>query len=100
MGENLETVAARHGDKRDASRVRGARGECRRRRYRNHNRRAERGRFLNHFDRHPAGQQHHAGRTGNALARERASELVERVVPADIFAHRGKAGAHLPKARG
>ena len=60
MREDLEAVAARDGDERDAGPLGGADRERRRRRDRDDARRADHRRLLHHLDRHAAGQQHDA----------------------------------------
>src|SRR6476646_9690003 len=84
MRENLEILASRDCDQRDATRFGGADGERSWRRYRNENGSAEDGRLL---DRNAAGQKHHTGAAVDLAASKGSHELVECVVTADIFAH-------------
>jgi len=55
--------------------------------------------LLHHFDRHPAGQQHHALAGADLLQRQRAGQLVQRIVAADILAQRDDAARRHPQRR-
>ena len=61
---------------------------------------AEAGGLLHHLHRHPAGQDDHAGAADDMLARERAAELVQRIVASDVLAQRDELPARLPERRG
>ena len=63
-------------------------------------RRADRGRLLHHLDRDAAGQQHDALAATMPCLRQRAGELVERVVAADILAQRDDAARRRPERGG
>src|SRR6267378_6357740 len=100
MTEDLEIVPPRDGDERDPTCFGDADGERRRRRHGHENRGAENGRLLHHLDRYAAGEKHNAAPSIDLPAGERAHELVERIVPADILASRDNSFAWLPKAGG
>jgi hypothetical protein len=100
MREDFEILAARDRDKRDAAGVRQAHASRCRDRHGGDNRRAETRRFLNKFDRNPACEKYDAMRGRLPAPRERADELVERIVATDILPHGDKATRRAPKARG
>src|ERR1700738_4808070 len=55
-------------------------------------------RLLDELDRDPAGQQHDAMRGHVPAPRERANELIERIVAADVLPPGGEAARGGPKA--
>ena len=63
-------------------------------------RHADRGRLLDHFDRNAAGEHDEAFRGRHAAPRQRAGELVERVMAADVFADGDQPLAGQKECRG
>ena len=99
MTEDLEILTARNRDERHLAGVGDANCKRRRRRYGHENRGAENGRLLHHLDRNAAGEKHNAAASVDLVASERADELVEGIVTADILANRYEAFAWLPRMR-
>src|SRR5215468_7555953 len=100
MGEHLEAVLACNGNERDAGSLRGAHRQRSRGRDGDNDWRADCGGLLHHLDRDAAGEQDEAGTRRNTVARERAGELVERIVTADVLTHRNETSVLLPERGG
>src|SRR5665811_1868601 len=100
MGEDLEAVFPRDRDQRHAARISHAHGERRRRGHGGDNGRADSGGFLDHLHR-DAARQHDEPLFGRrAIFGQRAGQLVERIVTADVFAHGNQVSLRVPEARG
>ena len=100
MTEDLEILIPRDCDERHPARFGDAdskRGRCR---DGDENRGAENGRFLHHLDRDAAGEKYNATASVDLPAGERAHELVESIVTADILASRDDSFARLPEGGG
>ena len=87
MGIKRGVVAAHEAGQRDAAGLRQANGQPRRCRDRRQNRATGRSGFLHHLEARAAGYQEGTGAGGRAFAGQRADQFIERVVPADVFAH-------------
>ncbi len=98
--EDFEILTARDGDEGDPAGFGKADPGRRRGRNGGDDRRPEPRRLLDELDRDPAGQQHDAMRGDVPAPRERANELVERIVAPDVFPHGDKATRRIPKAGG
>ena len=93
MREELESVPPCDGDQRDAGRLGSAERERRRGGDGDQDFRAQHRRFLHHLHRHAAGEEEHATRPALPAPRQRADQLVQRVVAADVFTQRDEARA-------
>ena len=99
MGEDFEAVVAGNGHERHASFIRHTDRKRRRCRDGDDDRRSDRGRLLHHLDRHATGQHDQALLRRVVVARERATELVERVMTSNVFPERDKASGDVPECR-
>src|SRR5260370_20545781 len=99
MGENLEAVTAGDGDQRDAGGFGGADSKCGGRRYGDDDWNADDSGVLYQLPRKAAGQRVQAAAANHMVARERAADLVERVVTPDVRAQGDKAARGLPECR-
>src|SRR5580700_6654928 len=98
--EDFEILAARDRDEGDPAGFGKADPRRRRGGHGGDDRRPEPRRLLDELDRDPAGQQHDAMRGHVPAPRERANELVERIVAPDVLPHGDKATRRNPKAGG
>ena len=100
MAEDLEILTARNCDERHPAGFGDTDGKRRRRRHGDENRGAENGRLLHHLDRNAAGEKHNAAASVDLMASERADELVQGIVTANVLANRYESFAWLPECGG
>src|SRR4051812_31598789 len=87
MAENLKIASAYDADESDPAGLSRSYRKCGRRRNCDDQARTDHGGFLHHLDRDTAREDDGTAATRNPRRGERASELVERVVAADVLAH-------------